>query len=118
MSTFRFRTAESKDGAAIRSLVFSVLQEYGLEEEAEIRKMYFRPQVRGQGLGRALLSELITTAKERGFQRVVLETASVLTDAIALYVKFGFRPVDRCHQASRCDQAYALELGDGDPSAG
>jgi GNAT superfamily N-acetyltransferase len=78
--------------------------------EAEIRKMYLAPEVRGQGLGRKLLQELIDAARARGFQRIVLETATVLREAIALYQRFGFVPVTRAHLAGRCDKAMALSL--------
>ena len=80
-------------------------------EEAEIRKMYFLPAARGHGLGRKLLRELVEGARAGGFRRVVLETASILKEAIALYRSFGFRPAQRQHLAGRCDQAYELELG-------
>ena len=79
-------------------------------DEFEIRKMYFVPQVRGRGHGRRLLEELIEGARQRGCKRVVLETASVLKEAIALYRSFGFRPFAREQLACRCDQAMALEL--------
>ena len=78
--------------------------------EAEIRKMYFLPDARGKGYGRRLLTELIGAARDRGYRRVVLETASVLREAIALYRSAGFRPYAREHIACRCDQAMMLEL--------
>jgi len=78
--------------------------------EAEIRKMYFLPDARGKGYGRRLLTELIGAARDRGCRRVVLETASVLKEAIALYRSAGFKPCAREHIACRCDQAMALEL--------
>jgi putative acetyltransferase len=78
--------------------------------EAEIRKMYLAPLARGQGFGRTLLEDLVHCARERGYERVVLETASVLKEAIALYRSFGFVPFARSHIACRCDQAMALEL--------
>jgi putative acetyltransferase len=80
------------------------------DEEAEIRKMYLRPEARGQGLGRVLFRDLLQHARERRFERVVLETASVLKEAIALYRSHGFVPVRRAHMARRCDQAYVLDL--------
>ncbi len=76
----------------------------------EVRKMYFMPEVRGRGYGRRLLEDLIQGARQRGCKRVVLETASVLREAIALYRSFGFKPFARQHLACRCDQAMALEL--------
>lgn len=78
--------------------------------EAEIRKMYLLPQARGRGFGRSLLEDLVQCARERGYERVVLETASVLKEAISLYRSFGFVPFAREHIACRCDQAMALEL--------
>ncbi len=79
--------------------------------EAELRKMYLLPQARGLGLGAALLRQLIDFARARGCQRVVLDTASVLKDAIALYQRNGFlRQPLPAHLTPRCDQAYALEL--------
>ena len=84
--------------------------------EAEIRRMYLLPEARGVGIGRELLEELISVASERRFERVVLETASVLKEAISLYRRRGFVPVARRSTALRqCDQAYVLQLGNGAP---
>ena len=77
---------------------------------AELRKMYFRPTVRGHGHGRALLEELVTAGRAHGFHRIVLETASNLTDAIRLYQKFGFVETDGDKHSCRCDRTFALAL--------
>lgn len=82
---------------------------------AEIRKMYLRIEARGQGMGRKILDELVGRARRRGFERVVLETASVLKEAISLYTSYGFQPTHREHLASRCDQAYVFVLTACDP---
>ena len=86
------------------------------DREAEIRRMYLLPEARGAGIGRKLLEELISVATERRFERVSLETASVLKEAISLYRKRGFEPAARRSTALRqCDQAYVLQLGNGAP---
>jgi len=86
------------------------------EREAEIRRMYLLREVRGVGVGRMLLEELIGYARARRFERVVLETASVLKEAISLYRKRGFVPTAHRGPALRqCDQAYALGLGSDVP---
>lgn len=77
---------------------------------AELRKMYFRPTVRGLGFGRQLLIDLIAAAKARGFERVELETASNLTAAIRLYESFGFIETKGAKHACRCDRTFALRL--------
>jgi putative acetyltransferase len=81
--------------------------------EIELRKMYLLPEVRGRGLGLALLTDLVDFARARGFRAVVLETASVLKDARALYEQFGFVETRSDHLASRCDRAFRLEFMKG-----
>jgi putative acetyltransferase len=76
----------------------------------ELRKMYLRRDARGQGLGKRLLARAIAFARGRGFRRIELETASVLTEAISLYERSGFRPLPGRSRVARCDRAFALEL--------
>jgi putative acetyltransferase len=76
----------------------------------ELRKMYLAHSARGQGLGRRLLEHALTRASALGFTRVVLETASVLREAVLLYERYGFRPYVSEHLAARCDTAYYLQL--------
>jgi putative acetyltransferase len=79
-------------------------------DTCELRKMYLSREVRGQGLGKRLLEHALARAKESGFRRVTLETASALKEAIALYKRYGFQPYQAPHLAQRCDSAYALDL--------
>jgi putative acetyltransferase len=76
----------------------------------ELRKMYFAPALRGLGLGHFILERLLEQARSRGFKRVTLETSSVLKAANHLYVKYGFRPVEKAHLPARADVAYSLDL--------
>lgn len=76
----------------------------------ELRKMYLDRAHRGTGQGRRLLDWALGRARELGFRRMTLETASVLEDAIALYERHGFlRDEQGCHSC-RCDLAYTREL--------
>ena len=72
--------------------------------------MYLEPAARGQGWGQRLLELAITKARALGFHRVILETASALDAAIALYERRGFRRYQPKHLAARCDAAYYLDL--------
>jgi putative acetyltransferase len=51
------------------------------------------PELRGQGLGRALLTELLAEAREQGMEELVLSTFSALTAAAQLYREAGFHLV-------------------------
>lgn len=76
----------------------------------ELRKMYLVPSARGQGQGRRLLEWALARARELGFRRMTLETATVLKDAIALYERNGFTRTCGGAHSCRCDLAYARDL--------
>jgi ribosomal protein S18 acetylase RimI-like enzyme len=56
-----------------------------------IRFFVLDSELRGHGLGRRLLEELLDTARAQGFERAVLETFSDLAAAARLYRDHGFR---------------------------
>ena len=80
------------------------------EGTVELRKMYLRPEHRRQGIGRRMLEAALAEARELGARKVVLGTAAVLVEAVALYERFGFRKSDECHPAARCDQVWEMEI--------
>jgi len=101
-----FEVVEDDDGAIIGSVGLYPLS----ATDCELRKMYLARSARGQGLGKALIERMIEQAREQGYGRMVLETSSRLTLAIALYRQYGFTPYEPEHLASRCDQAWELAL--------
>ena len=78
--------------------------------KCELRKMYLHPSIRGKGIGKFLLEQMLSKAKELRFSKMTLETASVLKEAISLYKRYGFVKVTTDHLSCRCDQAYELNL--------
>lgn len=61
---------------------------------AELKSMHTAASARGRGVGRALLAHLLAVARQRGYERVSLETGSMPEFAAAqrLYVAAGFAP--------------------------
>ncbi|PBC35707.1 GNAT family N-acetyltransferase [Rhodococcus sp. ACS1] len=57
---------------------------------AELKRVYVRPVVRGRGVARALLRELLDAARAEGFVTVRLESLRFMTAAHALYRSEGF----------------------------
>jgi GNAT superfamily N-acetyltransferase len=80
------------------------------EVTCKLRKMYLIPEARGRGLGRRMLERAIGHARRLGFKTLVLETVSVMKEAIRLYTASGFRPKRQTAVSPRCDQVYSLEL--------
>ena len=100
-----FEVIENDEGTIVGTVGLYPLD----ERTVELRKMYFAPEIRGRGLGKKLLQEMIEKARNLGYLRIYLETASVLKQAVHLYEKAGFTPVIDKH-TPRCDQAFVLEL--------
>jgi GNAT superfamily N-acetyltransferase len=61
----------------------------------ELKRMWIHPDARGAGLGSALLAALVAESRALGHTRLVLDTNSVLVEAIALYRKHGFEPIEQ-----------------------
>jgi len=59
---------------------------------AEMKRVYLRPVARGTGLGRLLVTAVLTEARRLGYQRVCLDVLPEFTSAQALYRSLGFVP--------------------------
>ena len=59
-----------------------------------LEDLYVRPDQRGSGLGRALLTELATIADERGYARVEWSVLDWNAPSIAFYRSLGAEPMD------------------------
>lgn len=62
-------------------------------EYAEIKRMYIRPQFRGTGLARHVLTRLTAHALEKNIDLLRLETGIHQHAAIALYERIGFQRI-------------------------
>jgi GNAT superfamily N-acetyltransferase len=63
------------------------------EEIGEIKRMYVNPSFRKIGAGRAILQYLILAAKERGYEKIRLDSPKFMEAAHALYRSFGFKAI-------------------------
>jgi putative acetyltransferase len=82
-------------------------------DTCELRKMYYRPEIRGRGLGRRLLAQCLASGRELGYRRCYLETLTGMDAAQHLYRSFGFAPL--CNPLGStghfsCDRYFLLTL--------
>jgi ribosomal protein S18 acetylase RimI-like enzyme len=59
----------------------------------EIKRMFVRPEARGRGHGRRLLTALEQAAADLGYRVVRLDTAQSMTTAMAMYRAAGYREI-------------------------
>lgn len=85
----------------------------GGEDICELRKMYFRPELRGLGLGRKLVMQCLDDARRLGYRSCYLETVDRMWQANLLYQKIGFQRLERrCGDTGHCscEGFYGLAL--------
>jgi GNAT superfamily N-acetyltransferase len=83
----------------------------GLVDAGEIKRMWVHSDWRGVGLGHRLLAELERHVARLGHDRVVLDTNSVLTDAIAMYERSGYTAIDRYNDNPYAEHFFEKPLG-------
>ncbi len=60
------------------------------DDVCELQKMYFSPSIRGKGFGKKMFDKCMQAAKDFGYKKCYLESASQLKAAIHIYEKKGF----------------------------
>jgi GNAT superfamily N-acetyltransferase len=58
----------------------------------EMNRMFVTDAARGRGVGKALVAEIMATAKSLGYARMVLSAGPLHTEALGIYRKAGFTP--------------------------
>lgn len=60
------------------------------KERCEMKRLYVKPDFRGDKLGESLIEKILEQAKKAGYKEMVLDTLAPMKPAIHLYEKFGF----------------------------
>ena len=79
----------------------------------EMKRMYVRPEFRGQGIGGALVRTLIDDARAIGYAEMILDSFLYMESAIVLYRKLGFAEIAPYYENPYPDVVYLSLLLDG-----
>lgn len=79
----------------------------------ELKKMYFLPSLRGQGIGHKIITLCLQSAADFGYKQCYLETLTGMDAAQHLYIQHGFRsipqPMGQTGHYS-CDRFYIKDI--------
>lgn len=89
------------DGAVVGCAMYYPLS---LPATCEIKRVFVDDSARGHGAGKALMHAAMQRARADRYDRMVLDTMYLLTEAIALYETLGFAP---CAPFYAPDPAFA-----------
>lgn len=60
------------------------------EKTCELKRLYVKPEFRGNQIAEALVNQIIDDAKKIGYKKIQLDTLPFLKSAIHLYERYGF----------------------------
>jgi ribosomal protein S18 acetylase RimI-like enzyme len=83
--------ARAMDGEPLGCVALRPLDDAG---HCEMKRLYVSPRARGLGLGKALIDAVIAEAIRIGYREMRLDTLPTMGEAIALYRKASFQPID------------------------
>jgi putative acetyltransferase len=84
-----------KEGKILGGAGVAPLEDDNNPNMCELRKMYFSPSLRGQGMGKIMIDQCILKAKEMGYVGMYLETINDMKIAQKLYLSRGFKYLDQ-----------------------
>jgi ribosomal protein S18 acetylase RimI-like enzyme len=60
----------------------------------EMKRLYVSPDGRGSGIGKRLVEAIVREAERIGYREMRLDTLPSMAEAVALYRKSGFEPME------------------------
>jgi putative acetyltransferase len=76
------------------------------DQTCEMKRLYVRPESRGQGLARKIAAKLIQEARVLGYTTMVLDTSDRLKAAMNLYESLGFKRTEPYYYNPLPDVVY------------
>ena len=77
--------------------------------KGEVKRLYVRPEYRGNGIATALVERIIEDARDIGYKELYLDTLPELENAVRLYKSFGFEETGQ-YNDSPVDKTIFMKL--------
>lgn len=92
----------------------SGLKKYS-EKDVEIKRVWVETEYRGHHIATDMMKIIEEKAKRQGFQRTILQTREIMTDAVKLYEKLGYYRIENYPPYDKLNGAicFAKDLNSG-----
>lgn len=77
--------------------------------KGEVKRLYVRPEYRGNGIATALVERIVEDARNIGYKELYLDTLPELENAVRLYKSFGFEETGQ-YNDSPVDKTIFMKL--------
>jgi len=85
--------ARNAYGKPIGCVALRAMNEKGIFNSCEMKRLYVAPEGRGLGLGKALIDATVRLARRAGYAEMRLDTLPNMAQAIHLYKEAGFEAI-------------------------
>ena len=79
------------------------------DQTMEVKRMFTLPECRGKGVASKILTALESWAAELSFKKCILETGKRQPEAIQLYTKKGYQPIENFGQYAGVENSVCFE---------
>ena len=79
------------------------------DQTMEVKRMFTLPESRGKGVASKILTALEIWAAELAFKKCILETGKRQPEAIQLYTKKGYQPIENFGQYAGIENSVCFE---------
>jgi putative acetyltransferase len=82
------------------------------QQQAELKRLYVKPDWHGQGVGKQLFECAMARAQSIGYGSIVLDTLESMRSARKLYLGYGFREIESYyHNPDPTTKFYRYDFG-------
>jgi GNAT superfamily N-acetyltransferase len=92
------------------------LREIAQGDAAEVKRMYVREGYRGLGIAQKLLAEAEHFARNKGYQRIFLDSTDGMQAAVRLYERNGYQRCERYNNNPQATIFMRKDLNQGAPN--
>ena len=75
----------------------------------EIKRMYTKPERRGEGIAKMIMQKLEAWARELNYERCILETGERQVEAVRFYDKVGYKRMENYGQYEGVENSLCFE---------